>query len=248
MEPGSLRQSSFESKLIDGRSHIPGVPDPGDYVVIDVTHFSTTVTELLANGAEYVHITDERGDEFAYQARHPEALIGGGKTEAYEPADGYDFFNSPSYVQDLPVSNRPVSMTSKNGGTAVARLRRRGGDDVSVFVGGYTNAQAVAEQLRDRDRPTFLVSCGSSGHQTMDDLLGAVVIDRFLNDEPLSAVQQEHFASLLVTSKGPGYAEKHETRQRDLHEFATDINRRDVVPVLRDDRLIDATDYNEDEY
>jgi 2-phosphosulfolactate phosphatase len=237
---GSIR-SSFEARLIPGRAEIPRVPDPGDYVVIDVTHFSTTVIELLARGAAHVHVTDERGDEFAYRERTPDALVGGGKTEAYEPTEGYDFFNSPSYVQELPVSGRPVSMTSQNGGTSVARLRRRGDDDVSVFVGGYTNAAALAGHLRGRDRPTYLVSCGSSGSQTMDDLLGAVVIDRYLRDEPLSAAEEEHFASLLVTSKGPDYAEKHETRRRDLHEFATDINRREVVPVLDGDHLVDAT-------
>jgi 2-phosphosulfolactate phosphatase len=241
MSVGRLQQSTFESRLIDGRAAIPGVPEPGDYVVIDVTLFSTTVAELLALDAEYVHVTDERGDEFAYQARNPDALIGGGKTDDYEPTEGYDFFNSPSYVQDLPVDGRPVSMTSKNGGTAVARLRRRGGEHVSVFVGGYTNAEALAEYLHGRDRPTFLVSCGSSGQQTMDDLLGAVVIDRYLREEPLTQAEREHFASLLVTSKGPDYAEKHETRRRDLHEYATDINRRDVVPMLRGDRLVDVT-------
>ena len=241
MAADGLRQASFQSKLIEGRAAIPGVPEPGDYVVIDVTHFSTTVTELLTQNAEYVHITDERGDEFAYRADHPEALIGGGKTDDYEPNEGYDFFNSPSYVQDLPVEGRPVSMTSKNGGTAVARLRRRGGDDVAVFVGGYTNAKAIAEHLRTRNRPTFLVSCGSGGRQTMDDLLGAVVVDRYLRDNPLTEAEREHFASLLVTSKGPDYAEKHETRRRDLHEYATDINSRDVVPVLHGDRLVDAT-------
>jgi 2-phosphosulfolactate phosphatase len=234
--------SSFESRLIEGRASIPGVPEPGDYVVVDVTHFSTTVCELLGRGAQYVHVTDERGDEFAYRERNPEALIGGGKTDEYEPTEGYDFFNSPSYVQDLPIDGRPVSMTSKNGGTAVARLRRRGDEDVSVFVGGYTNASALAEHLSGRDRPTYIVSCGSSGHQTMDDLLGAVVVDRYLRDEPLSAAEREHFASLLVTSKGPDYAAKHETRRRDLHEFATDINARGVVPVLSQDRLVDAAD------
>lgn len=241
MATGSI-QSSFESRLVAGRADIPRVPDAGDYVVIDVTHFSTTVAELLGNGAAYVHVTDERGDEFAYRKQNPEALVGGGKTETYEPTEGYDFFNSPSYVQDLPVAGRPVSMTSKNGGTSVARLRRRGGDDVSVFVGGYTNAATLAAHLRDRDRPTFLVSCGSGGEQTIDDLLGAVVIDRYLQEEPLSPAEREHFASLLVTSKGPDYAEKHETRRRDLHEFATAIDSRDVVPVLDGDRLVDATD------
>jgi 2-phosphosulfolactate phosphatase len=227
---------------VEGRDHIPRVPPAGDYVVVDVTHFSTTVVELLGRGAAYVHVTDERGDEFAFRESHPEALIGGGKTDDYEPTEGYDFFNSPSYVQDLPVEGRPTSMTSKNGGTAVARLRRRGGDDVDVFVGGYTNAGALASHLRGRDRPIRIVSCGSSGEPTMDDHLGAVVVDRYLRDQPLSDAEREQFRALLVASKGPGYAEKHETRRRDLHQYATAIDSRSVVPTLEGDRLVDASD------
>jgi 2-phosphosulfolactate phosphatase len=98
----------------------------------------------------------------------------------------------------------------------------------------------VAEHLRGRDRPTYLVACGSGGQPTTDDLLGAVVVDRYLRGNPPSAAEREHFATMLVTSKGPGYADGHETRRRDLHEFATAIDRRDVVPALRGDRLVDA--------
>ncbi len=232
----------FEHRLIDSRDNLPRVPDPGDYVVVDVTHFSTTVAELLGRGAAYVHVPDERGDEFAFRADTPEALIGGGKTDAYEPTPGYDFFNSPSYVQDLPVDGRPTSLTSTNGGTAVARLRRRGGEDVAVFVGGYTNASALADHLRGRDRPVTLVACGSKGEPTLDDLLGAVVIDRYLQEQPLSSVEQRHFATMLKTSKGPQLAEKHELRQRDITEFATAINRRSVVPKLSGDRLVDVSE------
>jgi 2-phosphosulfolactate phosphatase len=233
---------SFKPRLIPGRDDIPGIPEPGDYVVIDVTHFSTTVAELLGMGATCVHVTDERGDEFAFRESNPEALIGGGKTDEYEPHEGYDFFNSPSYVQELPVEGRPTSMTSKNGGAAVARLRRRGGDDVEVFVGGYTNARAVAAHLRERDQPIHLVSCGSGGEPTMDDLLGAVVIDRYLRGRPPSEGERERFAAMLETSKGPNYTDKHETRRLDLNRYATEIDSRDVVPVLDGDRLVDATD------
>jgi 2-phosphosulfolactate phosphatase len=233
---------SFRQRLIQGRDDLPGVPDPGDYVVIDVTHFSTTVAELLGMGATCVHVTDERGDEFAFRESNPEALVGGGKTDEYEPHEGYDFFNSPSYVQDLPVEGRPTSMTSKNGGTAVARLRRRGDDDVEVFVGGYTNARTVAAHLRGRDRPIRLVSCGSGGESTMDDLLGAVLIDRYLRGHPPNEVEREQFAAMLETSKGPNYTDKHETRRLDLHRYATAIDSRDVVPVLAGDRLVDAAD------
>jgi len=229
-------------RLVDGLDDLPRVPPAGDYVVVDVTHFSTTVVELLVRGAAYVHVTDERGDEFAFREDHPEALLGGGKTDEYEPTAGYDFFNSPSYVRDLDVEGRPTSMTSKNGGRAVARLRRRGGDGVAVFVGGFTNATAVGEHLADRDRPTYLVAAGSGGAPTLDDHLGAVVVDRALRGLALGEREREQFASLLVAAKGPGYADKHPTRKRDLHGFATALDSRAVVPELVGERLVDATD------
>jgi 2-phosphosulfolactate phosphatase len=123
-------------------------------------------------------------------------------------------------------------------------LRDRGGDDVEVFVGGYTNAAAVAARLTDRNRPTRIVSCGSSGEPTVDDSLGAALIDRHIEQDGdgLSERERERFASLLVTSKGPDYADKHEVRRRDLHEFATAINTRTVVPVLAGDRLVPAAE------
>jgi 2-phosphosulfolactate phosphatase len=234
---------SFTDRLVEGCANIPAKPEPGDYVVVDVTHFSATVTELLALGSEYVHVTDERGDEVAYRESNPDCLIGGGKTDDYDPEPGYDFFNSPSYVRDLDLEGRPTAMTSTNGGRAVTTLRKRGGRDVDVFVGGYTNARAVADLLSDRDRPLTLVASGSGGQPTSDDTLGAALIDRYLAaDGGLTDRERERFARLLVTSKGADYADKHPIRRRDLHEIETDIGARSVVPVLRGQRLVPAAE------
>ncbi|WP_396612776.1 2-phosphosulfolactate phosphatase [Haloferax sp. S1W] len=235
-------EQSVSDRILRSRSEISEQPPAGDYVVVDVTHFSTTVAELLGNGADYVHITDERGDEFDFQKRVPDALIGGSKTDEYDPEPGYDFFNSPSYVQRLDVAGKPTAMTSKNGGRAVTTLKNRGGDGVEVFVGGYTNAEAVAEHLRGRDRPTFIVAAGSGGEMTTDDLLGAVLIDRHLRGQPLSQSEHAHFDALLQAAKGPRYRKKNEIRQADLHEYATAINSRDVVPWLDGDKLVRVQD------
>ncbi|AKU09394.1 2-phosphosulfolactate phosphatase [Haloferax gibbonsii] len=241
MSADGRQTAVFAETLIEGCENIPAEPAPGDYVVVDVTHFSATVAELLALGAEYVHVTDERGDEPAYREDHPECLIGGGKTDDYEPNPGYDFFNSPSYVQRLDLAGRPTAMTSTNGGRAVSTLRERGGPGVEVFVGGYTNAAAVADLLEDRGRPITIVASGSSGQPTPDDTLGAALIDDYLHGDGLTDRDRERYARLLVTAKGPRYEQKHEIRRRDLHEFETAIDSRSVVPVLRGDRLVPAS-------
>jgi len=232
-------RTSFDDRVIEGWNYIPDTPPPGDYVVVDVTHFSATTTELLTLGASYVHVTEERGDEPAYREEHPECLIGGSSTDTYDPEEGYDFFNSPGYVHRLDVEGRPTAMTSKNGGRAVNILRERVGSEVEIFVGGFTNAAAVADLLMKRGRRITIVACGSSGEPTTDDTLGAALIDYHLEEQPeLSPRERERFASLLVTAKD--YRNKHEIRRRDLHEFETDINSRSIVPVLQGRRLIPA--------
>ncbi|MFB6103599.1 MAG: 2-phosphosulfolactate phosphatase [Halobacteriaceae archaeon] len=226
--------------ILESRTQIPADPPTGDYVVIDVTHFSTTVAELLGNGAAYVHITDERGDEPAFQDRVPSAMIGGDNTPAFEPEPGYDFFNSPSYVQGLDVDGRPTAMTSTNGGAAVTTLKHRIDGDSAVYVGGYTNARAVGTHLRERATPTYLVAAGSEGDPATDDVLGAVLIDRYLRADPPTDRERTQFRILLETAKGPDYGGDHDGRAADLYEYAMAIDSRSVVPRLEGQKLVDA--------
>jgi 2-phosphosulfolactate phosphatase len=232
--------NGLDGRLIERCEEIPAEPPAGDYVVVDVLHFSNTVIELFENGAEYVHITDERGEEPAFKAERPEARIGGATTPGYEPEPGYDFFNSPSFVQDLDVEGRPVSMTSSNGGRAVARLREVVGPASEVYVGSTMNAGAVADHLRGNGRPTYLVSAGSRGNVAIEDHVGATLISRALDGFPLATAEREVFRRQVKVAKGPGYAQKNELRRRDVCEYALAFDSRAVVPRLADGSLVDA--------
>jgi 2-phosphosulfolactate phosphatase len=235
--PGTNR---LDSRLITRCEEIPADPPVGNYVVVDVLHFSNTVIELFANGADYVHVTDERGEEPAFKAEHPEARIGGGATPAYDPEPGYDFFNSPSFVQRVDVDGRPVGMTSSNGGRAVACLRRTLGDESAVFVGSTMNASALAAHLRGDDRPTYLVSAGSGGDVALEDHVGATLISRALDRIELSAAERAVFEEQVRVAKGPEYAQKNDLRRRDVHDYALAFDSRRVVPRLDGQALVDA--------
>ncbi|MDG5776551.1 2-phosphosulfolactate phosphatase [Haloarculaceae archaeon H-GB1-1] len=232
--------NALDDRLIERCELIPDDPAPGAYVVVDTMHFSNTVIELLANGAEYVHITEERGEEFAYRESNPRALIGGGSTDEYEPTDGYDFFNSPSYVQGLDVDGRPVSMTSSNGGRAVAALRANGSDGVDVYVGSTMNATALGRHLRDRAGPIHLVSSGSKGDLAIEDHVGATLISRALDGVELSETERELFRRQVKHAKGVDYVDKHELRRRDVLDYATNFDSRAVIPKLVGESLVDA--------
>ncbi|WP_255195731.1 2-phosphosulfolactate phosphatase [Halorarius litoreus] len=229
----------LDERLIERCEEIPATLPPGNYVVIDTLHFSNTVIELLANGATHVHITDERGEEFAYRESNPRAKIGGSPTESYEPTDGYDFFNSPSYVQRLDLDGRPASMTSSNGGRAVAKLRAVGRENVTVYVGSTMNAAALAAHLRTQEGDVHLVSSGSRGTVAVEDHIGATLISRELDGLPLSETERELFRKQLKTAKGADYVEKHEVRRRDVLDYAMNINSSRIVPKLVGESLVD---------
>jgi 2-phosphosulfolactate phosphatase len=226
-------------RLIERCEDIPDDPQPGNYVVIDVMHFSTTVVELLAGGAEYIHVTRERGDEFDFRERNPTAKIGGGSTDDYDPVEGYDFFNSPTYVQSVDVTNRPVAMTSSNGGRAINHLLEA--DDTTVYVGSTTNASTLAAHLRQDDRPTHLISAGSKGEVATEDHIGALLIARGIAGVPVDPIELDLLRTQLETAKGIEYTRKHEIRRRDVYEYATAIDSRRVVPRLDGRRLVDVS-------
>ncbi len=236
------RTSAFVERLIPSRAGIPSDPRPGNYVVIDVTHFSTTVVELFENGASCVYVPEERGDEFAFRETHPRARIGGGSSPDYTPEAGYDFFNSPSSVQSVDVAGRPTALTSSNGGGAVTDLRERGGPDVAVYVGTLSNARAIADHLRDRDRPTITVAAGSKGKPSPEDVVGAVLVQRYLDgDEPTDA-ELARYREVVTAGKAAKYRQKAEIRYRDLLEYSIATNTREQVPQLQGQRLVDVAD------
>ncbi|SEQ83224.1 2-phosphosulfolactate phosphatase [Natrinema salaciae] len=241
-----MLESTLLETIIPSRARIPDDPAPGEYVVIDVAQFSTTVPELLANGAEYVYITEERGNEPAFKDEHPRAKIGGGSGPNYEGESGYDFFNSPSFVQDVDVEGRPTAMTSTNGGNAVTDLRQAGGDDVAIYVGGLTNGKAVAEHLRDSDRETFLVAAGSRGKPSPEDTVGALVIAHHLYGIPLTDERREAYRSVVQFGKGPKYEDKPPIKRTDLYEYTLAFDSRSVVPKLEGQRLVDVAAAGDD--
>jgi 2-phosphosulfolactate phosphatase len=229
-------------RILPSRARIPECPPAGNYVVVDVSHFSTTVVELFGNGAEYVHVTETRGDEHAFKETHPDAKIGGGSGPDYTPTEGYDFFNSPSYVQTVDVDGRPTAMTSTNGGAAVTDLRRRGDEDVTVYVGGLCNAAAVAGHLADSDEPTYLVAAGSKGKPSPEDVVGALVIGRHVYGNPPDETERLAYREIAHLAKAPKYEEKADIRLNDLVEYDLRFSERAVVPKLEDQKLRDVSD------
>lgn len=224
----------FDDNLIPKTEDIPQDVPPGAYVIVDVLFFSTTAVEILANGAEYIYMTEQRGDEIEYQQDNPRALIGGDRTEDFEPVDGYDFFNSPSYVNSVDLEGRPVAMTSSNAGRTINRLT---GHDVDVYIAGPQNARATANHLREKDQEIYPVCAGTRGEVNIEDKIGAALFGRELHESPISRVEEEIYQWMITVAKGEDYADKHPVRREDIDEYSTSFNSRDLVVELEGRRL-----------
>lgn len=238
----------YVDRTIASRAGIPDDPRPGNYVVIDVTHFSTTVVELLHAGAECVYVPEERGLEHEFVERNPEARIGGGSGPDYTAPEGYDFFNSPSSVRSVDVAGRPTALTSSNGGAAVTDLRTRGGPDVDVYVASLSNARRVAAFLDalDDDRPVITVAAGSNGKPSPEDTVGGVLVQRYLAGDDPTEAELDLYREVVTAGKAAKYSRKAAIRYRDLLEFATAVDTRTAVPKLDGQRLVDVSDEESD--
>jgi 2-phosphosulfolactate phosphatase len=236
MEPLATRH-------IDRCEALPADLPPGEYVVIDVIFFSTTVVELFADGLASLTVVDEKPDTLAFREGHPDALAGGDHDSEYDAAGDYDFHNSPTFVREVDADGRRAAMTSTNGGRTVNCLVERGAsdrDDVSVYLGSTTNAAALADHL-GRGRDTYLVSAGYQGDIAVEDHIGAIRIGRKLAGVGLTDAEETVFRRELPTAKGDAYrAEAHPIRRADLDDRITDFDAFDVVPKLVDGRFVDV--------
>ncbi|MUV89448.1 2-phosphosulfolactate phosphatase [Halapricum sp. CBA1109] len=221
-------------ELCQSRADLSAPFHGGTYVVVDVFYFSTTVVELLAAGADCVHVPLSGSDPAAFKRVNPEALVGG-EGDGHEPDAHHDFFNSPSDAHRLSLDGRPVSMTSHNGGATVADLRAA---DADVYVASTTNAAAVGRRLRSVEGPVTLVCAGRDGDETPEDTLGALLVSRYATGCPVEADLRAAYAERLREIRSP-LDELPEHRRRDVTEFVAAIDSRAVVPRLDADRLRD---------
>lgn len=210
------------------------------YVVVDVLYFSSTVVELLNEGAEYVHVTETRGDELQLQAENPEFVIGGGTEPGYVPEEEYDYFNSPSFIWSIDVDGRPAAMTSTNGGRAINTLLEREGGKYPIYLATTTNAEAVGRHIRENEdsKPVKIVACGSKGIPASEDYIGAIHTAAAINNESVPAEKITSHKAVVRNAKG-SYVGREGLRQTDA-DYVARFGFRSVIPTVDGRRIVRA--------
>lgn len=130
-------------EIIGKKEDLPSDLPEAVYVVVDVMYFSTTSVEILEGGAEELIVyreLKERDETIA-------TLLGGERDPDYKADDGYDLFNSPSFVEELDLEGHKVGLTSTNGAETVHLIEERTSAGSEVIIGSTVNAEAVAHKI-----------------------------------------------------------------------------------------------------
>ena len=158
-------------RTVDRLEDLPDPVPEAAFVVVDVIISSTSIVRLLEAGAEYVRPFADVDAALEFKAETDAVLVG---EQGGRPVEGFDGSPLPSLVAERDLAGRPVGILTSNGTRAMDRI----GHDREILVGSTVNARAVAETLRERDRPAWLVAAGRGGDPVPEDLAGVELIER----------------------------------------------------------------------
>jgi 2-phosphosulfolactate phosphatase len=219
-------------------------------VVIDVFMATTTLLNILENGARDVYpVADlEEADEVRAKL-DTSSLLRGGEQDAARIV-GYDHGPFPEEYAPEVVGGKDVIFVTTNGTRAIA--------DVSpadtVLLGTLRNAAAVAHHLEASGKDSiYLVCAGAGGRFNIEDFIGAAtVLSRMdvegyrLNDGALLALDfaERHEENVYETLKrsraGRWFVEND---RMDAFDFVADIGASELVPEVAGGKLRRAKEH-----
>lgn len=140
-------------------------------LVIDTLRATSTLAQMLANGASAVLPVADLALAYRFKADDPEIVLAGERDNV--PPPGFDGGNSPADYPPEKVQGRRVVMTTTNGTQAITRVK----DAPWLGTAALVNARAGAQGQMATGRDGLIVCAGTRGRISLDDVLaaGAVV-------------------------------------------------------------------------
>jgi phosphosulfolactate phosphohydrolase-like enzyme len=142
-------------------------------VVIDAIRATTTIVAALAAGCREVIPYRTAEEVLAEAARRPAGTVVTAGERGGRRLEGLDLNNSPSVMTAEAVGGRTLLLTTTNGTQAI--LDALGAE--TVLVAALANRRAVARHAAGLARPVLVVTAGTEGAVSCEDVLvaGAVV-------------------------------------------------------------------------
>lgn len=151
----------------------------GTTIVIDVFRAFSTSCYLMAAGAARIIPVEQVEEAILLKEKFPDAILLGERNE--QKVHGFDFGNSPTYIQHLDLKGKTIIMTTSSGTKGL--MNAKGADE--ILSGSFVNAGAIIQYLKNKN-PEYisLVCMGYEGKwPTQEDtFLAEYIRDKLLGN------------------------------------------------------------------
>lgn len=211
-------------------------------VVVDVLRATSSICTAFANGVREIipvatveEAREMKGKGFLLAAERDGFVL-----------DFADFGNSPYNFTAEKVKGRSVAYSTTNG----TGIMKRASECHGVVIGSYLNFSALCHWLEEQGRKVIIVCAGWKSRFSLEDAVcaGAMAERLLLGGRFTTVCDSVHAATdLWSAAKNDlmGYIEKAAQRSRlrekrldDCLEYCHTFDVTDVIPVLRNGRLV----------
>ena len=143
--------------LVDGAKEAEGVA-----VIIDVLRASSTITTILAKGAEFVIPLEKIKDALDMIKKNPDYTLASDKRQLRDM--GY-YDNSPTKLSEMNLKGKKFILLTTNGTRCIVNTKKAD----EVIVGSFVNVSAIINYLKKKNELVTLVPVGKIGEKSVED-------------------------------------------------------------------------------
>lgn len=209
-------------------------------VVVDILRATSCMTTAIAYGVESIIPVATVKDCKAWQQKGFLAAA----ERCGKKIDGFDLGNSPFSYMDPRLEGKSIAITTTNGTLAISKSRNA----KKLIVGSFLNLSAVVQFLNEQAEDILIVCAGWKGKFNLEDTVFAGAIADQLTarftaacDSTLAAISLYHAAKNNLTgflSNSSHVQRLARLNIREDIEFCLTLDRFDVIPVLKGERLL----------
>ncbi|HNX65459.1 MAG TPA: 2-phosphosulfolactate phosphatase [Bacteroidales bacterium] len=211
-------------------------------VVIDILRATSAICTALANGASEIIPVDTVEEA---RKRKMEGSLVAAERDGFV-LDFADFGNSPFNFTPERVKNKSIVYSTTNG-TGIINMSS---ECNKVLIGSYLNFSALASWLINQERDVLIFCAGWKERISLEDTICAgAFATKLINSGEFTTICDSAIASMdlwdMAKDDLNGYIEKAAQRSRlrdkgldDCIEFCHTFDFTDVIPVLKDGKLI----------
>jgi 2-phosphosulfolactate phosphatase len=215
-------------------------------VVIDVLRASSTIIYALSQGAREVIPVANLGEAGRMASTlDPASYVLGGERGGKQ-IEGYRLGNSPLEYTAEAVADKTVILSTTNGTPAI----QAAAEAEELLVGGFVNAHAVAQAVRDAENDVTIICAGWENRVSLEDTLCAgFLVDLLLDGASPANLSDTAYMALWQYRHDQGDLSvpisrcNHARRLEDLGHgldisVCIEIDAWPAVPRLHESRLI----------